>query len=63
MVESDTGWTVRYSNSVSCKNFSFSFSKKSKPALGPNQPPILLVRGFLFLGVKRPGLESDHSPL
>jgi len=34
----------------------------SRPALGPTQPPIQWVRGALFLGVKRPGREADHSP-
>jgi hypothetical protein len=31
-------------------------------ALGPTQPPIQWVTGGLFLGVKRPGCEADHSP-
>jgi hypothetical protein len=26
------------------------------------QPPIQLVPGTLFLGVRRPGREADHSP-
>jgi hypothetical protein len=30
-------------------------------ALGPTQPPIQWVPGALFLGVKRPGRETDHS--
>jgi len=29
---------------------------------GPTQPPIHWVPGGLFLGVKRPGREADHSP-
>jgi hypothetical protein len=33
----------------------------STPALGPTQPPIQWVSGALFLGVKRPGREADHS--
>jgi hypothetical protein len=32
------------------------------PALGPTQPPIHWAPGALFLGVKRPGREVDHSP-
>jgi len=30
--------------------------------LGPTQPPIQWVPGALFLEVKRPGREADHSP-
>jgi hypothetical protein len=30
-------------------------------ALGSTQPPVQCVRGC-FLGVKRPGVEADHSP-
>jgi hypothetical protein len=29
---------------------------------GPTQPPIQWVPGALSLGVKRPGLDADHSP-
>jgi len=28
----------------------------------PTQPPIHWIAGALFLGVKRPGREADHSP-
>jgi hypothetical protein len=38
----------------------FLFTTASRTALLPAQPPILL--GVLFLGVKRPGREADHSP-
>jgi hypothetical protein len=31
-------------------------------SLGPTQPPIHLVPGALYLGIKRPGREADHSP-
>jgi hypothetical protein len=34
----------------------------SPPALGPTQPPIQWIPGSLFLGIKRPGREADHSP-
>jgi hypothetical protein len=34
----------------------------SRTSLGPTQPPIQGVPGALFLGVKRPGSEADHSP-
>jgi hypothetical protein len=38
------------------------FITVSRPALGTTQPPIQQVPGALFLGVKRPGREADHSP-
>jgi hypothetical protein len=35
----------------------------SRPALGPTQPPpIQWVPGALYLEVKRPGCEADHTP-
>jgi hypothetical protein len=40
----------------------FPFSTLSSPALGPTQSPFQWVPGALFLGVKRPGREADHSP-
>jgi hypothetical protein len=40
----------------------FLFITASRPALGPTQPPIQWVPGVLFLGIKRPGCEADHSP-
>jgi len=33
----------------------------SRTALGPTQPPIQWVPGALYLVVKRPGHEADHS--
>jgi hypothetical protein len=35
---------------------------KSRPPLGLTQSPIQWVPGALFLGVKRPGCEANHSP-
>jgi hypothetical protein len=43
---------------VGSRTFSMSF----RLGLGPTQPPIQWVPGTLFLGVKRPGHEADHSP-
>jgi hypothetical protein len=40
----------------------FLFTTASRTALGPTQPPIQWVPAALSLGVKRPGLEADHSP-
>jgi len=39
----------------------FSFSNRSRPALGPTQYPIQWYRGF-SAGSKRPGREADYSP-
>jgi hypothetical protein len=52
------GLTVRGSN-VGRGN---RFFKTSKPALGPTQPPMQCLRGFLFAGVKLPEHKSNHSP-
>jgi hypothetical protein len=40
----------------------FLFATASRPALGPNQPPIQWIPGALSLGVKQPRREADHSP-
>jgi hypothetical protein len=40
----------------------FLFTTLSRTALGPTQPPIQWIPGVLFLGVKWPGRETDHSP-
>ena len=37
------------------------FSKASRPAPGPNQPPTQRELGDFFLGVKRPGREAEKS--
>jgi hypothetical protein len=40
----------------------FFFTTVSRPALGPAEPPIQWIPGALFLGVKQPECEVDHSP-
>jgi hypothetical protein len=40
----------------------FFYFIKFRPALGFTQPPIQLVPGAFFSGIKRPGCEADHSP-
>jgi hypothetical protein len=40
----------------------FHFFISSRPDLRPTQTPILQVYGVLSQGLKRPGLEADHSP-
>jgi hypothetical protein len=54
------GWTNLGSNPARDEKF-FSFSEMSLPALGPIQPPIQRVPGFLP-GGKVAGLWFDHSP-
>jgi hypothetical protein len=39
------------------------FTTVSRPIMGPTQPPIQWKTGTLSLGEKRPGRETDHSPL
>jgi hypothetical protein len=60
---------------VSCQAFIFHVMKHfwseqglvflsttaSRLVLGPTKPPIQWVLGVLFLAVKQPGLEADHS--
>jgi hypothetical protein len=40
----------------------FLFITMSRTAVGPTQPPIQWVSGFLSLGIKRPGREAGQSP-
>lgn len=39
----------------------FLISTASRSTLGLKQPPIQWVAGFISLGVKPPGRETDHS--
>jgi hypothetical protein len=39
----------------------FLFTAASRQALGPSQSPIQWIPGALFLGVKQPAREADHS--
>jgi hypothetical protein len=58
-----TGWTIGDLGFDSRRGLGiFHFTTASRTALGPTQPPIQCVPGSLSLGVKRPGLEADHSP-
>jgi hypothetical protein len=56
----DSGWS---GIQVPAGAGNFSLTTVSRPALGSTQPPIQWVAGTLFLGVKRPGREADHSSL
>jgi len=40
----------------------FLFATASRPTLGPTQPPIQWVPGFLTPGLKRSGREADNLP-
>jgi hypothetical protein len=54
----DRGYRVRFRRELGM----FLFTAASRTALVHIQPPIQLVPRVLSLGVKRPGLEPDHSP-
>jgi hypothetical protein len=41
----------------------FLLTTGSRPALGPNHPPLQWLSGALFLGAKRPGREADNLHL
>jgi hypothetical protein len=43
------------------RNRNFPLCHESRPALQPNQPPILWVPGTLSPEAKQPGHEADHS--
>jgi hypothetical protein len=49
-------------NSSPGRGMNFALSASSRPILGPIQPPIQRVPDTLSRGVKRLGLEADHSP-
>jgi hypothetical protein len=56
------GWTIWVLGFDSRRGLGiFLFTTASRTALGPTQPPIQLIPVALSLGVKRPGLEADHS--
>jgi hypothetical protein len=46
---------------ISRKAIHFSFLQNMQTSCGPNKPPIHCVPRVIFLGVKRPGRENDHS--
>jgi hypothetical protein len=54
----DEGFTVRLPAGAG----SFLFNTASRTAPEPTQPPIQWAPGALFVGVKRPGREANHSP-
>jgi hypothetical protein len=57
-----TGWKIGVLGFDSRRGLGmFLFTTASRTALEPTQPPIQWVPGALSLGVKLPGLESDHS--
>jgi hypothetical protein len=57
------GWTVKESGFDSRqRQRDVLISIRSRPSLGPTQPPRQWVQGAVSLGVKRQGCESDHSP-
>ena len=58
-----TGWAIRGSNLGRVKRYFFLFSKMSRSALGPAQPPIQWVIVFFFLpGVEQLGHDVGCSP-
>jgi hypothetical protein len=55
-------WVIE-AGSPAEENRIFPLASVSRPALGPNQPPVQWVLGALSPGVKRgPGRDADHSP-
>jgi hypothetical protein len=57
------GWMIRVLRFKSQWGLGiFLFITASRTALGSTQPPIQWVPGALFLGIKWPEHEADHSP-
>jgi hypothetical protein len=58
-----TGWTIGVLGFYSWRRLGiFLFTTASRTALGPTHPPIQWIPGAPSLGVKRQGIEADHSP-
>jgi hypothetical protein len=60
-----SGWraaSIIQSYSNPGRNENFLFSTKSRPALGPTQPPIQWEPKSISLGIKRSGHETDFLP-
>jgi hypothetical protein len=57
-----TGSTIGVLGFDSRRELGILFTTASRTDLGPTQPPIQCVPGFLSLEVKRSGGEVDHSP-
>jgi hypothetical protein len=60
-------WKTREAEGNGCKHsrnliYVIDVTTMSRTALGLTQPPIQWLPGALFLRVKRPGREADHSP-
>jgi hypothetical protein len=57
-----TSYALDGQSSIPVRGKIFLFSTPSGPAVVSTQPPSQWVPGPIFLGVKRPGFEADHSP-
>jgi hypothetical protein len=55
-------WTVGFEVLTAGRSKILLFTVASRPALGHNQPPFQWVSRAVSSGVKRQGLEADHSP-
>jgi hypothetical protein len=62
VVDIATGWTTEGSEFEPRRVKNFLFSKSSRTALGPNQPPIQRGTEDFSPGLKRQGRDVDHSP-
>jgi hypothetical protein len=49
-------------SSLEKENTFFPISTASMPVMSPTEPPIPQVPEALSRGIKRPGLEAEHSP-
>jgi hypothetical protein len=59
------GQLIRYSDGIRVRRLGFNSWQRhtaSRQALGPIQPLVQWVAGFLSPGAKPPGREADNSP-
>jgi hypothetical protein len=56
-----TPWSPRLCHSLEDWDILFPFPTRFTWILGPKEPPVQWIPSVPFVGVKRPGLEADHS--
>jgi hypothetical protein len=55
-------WGTVFQLLIGARDFLLPFSRVSRQALGPTQPPVQWASGTVVLGINQPVCEADHSP-